>query len=173
MVVALVLDLDELAQNLVAIHALAPLERQQHAVIGFRRAEAVDTRDAGDDDDVTALEQRPRGRQPHAVDLVVDGGLFLDVGVAGRDVGLRLVVVVVADEILHRVLRKEAAELLKELRGERLVMGHDQRGPVHRGHDLGHAEGLARPGNAEQHLVLVPAVQSLDELRDGVDLVAT
>ena len=41
-VVPLVLDFDELAQDLVAVDALAALERQHHAVIGLGRTEAVD-----------------------------------------------------------------------------------------------------------------------------------
>jgi hypothetical protein len=62
-VVALVLDLDELAEDLVAADPLAALERQQHAVVRLRGAEAVDARHARDDDDVAALEERPRRRQ--------------------------------------------------------------------------------------------------------------
>ena len=45
-------------------------------------------------------------------------------------VRLGLVVVEVADEVLDRVLREELAELGVELRGERLVVGEDQRRPV-------------------------------------------
>ena len=41
-VVALVLDLDQLAQDLLAVDALAALERQHHPVVGLGRAEAVD-----------------------------------------------------------------------------------------------------------------------------------
>jgi hypothetical protein len=41
--------------------------------------------------------------------------------VALRDVGLGLVVVVVADEVLDRVVREELAELAVELRRQRLV----------------------------------------------------
>jgi hypothetical protein len=47
----------------------------------------------------------------HPVDLLVDLGFLLDEGVGARDVGLGLVVVVVGDEILHRVLGEEALEL--------------------------------------------------------------
>ena len=126
-VVALVLDLDQLAEDLLAVDALPALERQHHPVVRLRRAEAVDARDAGDDDDVAALEQRARRRQPHAIDLVVDRRFLLDVRVGGRDVGLGLVVVVVADEVLDGVLGKEALELLVELGGQRLVVRHDQR----------------------------------------------
>ena len=130
-VVALVLDLDQLAQDLLAIDPLAALERQHHPVVRLGRAQAVDARHAGDDDDVAALEQRARRRQPHAIDLVVDRRFLLDVRVGGRDVGFGLVVVVVADEVLDRVLGKEPAELLVQLRGQGLVVRHDQRRTVH------------------------------------------
>ena len=171
-VVALVLQLDELAEDLVAVQALAALERQGHPVVGLRCAEAVDARHARHDQDVAPLEQRARRREPHPVDLVVGGGLLLDVRVGGRHVGFRLVVVVVADEVLDGVLREEAAELLIELRGERLVVHHHQRRSVHARHDLGHGERLARPGDAEQHLPGVAAVEARLKLGDGARLVA-
>jgi hypothetical protein len=50
--------------------------------------------------------------------VLVDRAVLLDEQVALRDVGLGLVVVVVADEVLDRVLRKELAELAVELRRE-------------------------------------------------------
>ncbi len=111
-VVALVLDLDELPQDLVARDLLALLERHQQPVIRLRRSQAVDARHAGDDDDVAAFEERSRGRQPKAIDLFVDDRLLLDVGVRGRHEGFRLIVVVVADEELDGVVRKELPELL-------------------------------------------------------------
>jgi hypothetical protein len=58
----------------------------------------------------------------HAVDLVVDDGVLLDVGVARGDVRLGLVVVVVADEVLDGVVGEELLELAVELRRERLVV---------------------------------------------------
>ena len=171
-IVALVLDLDQLAQDLIAVDALPALERQHHAVVGLRRAETVDARHAGDDDDVAPLEQRPRRREPHPVDLVVDRRFLLDVRVGRRNVGFGLVVVVVADEVLDGVLGKEPAELLVELRGEGLVVRHHQRRTVHAGDALRHGERLARPGHAEQDLRLVAAVQPLDELVDRAALIA-
>ena len=41
-----------------------------------------------------------------------------------------------------------------------------------RGNHLRHAVGLARAGDAQQHLVLVAAVQPVDQLGHGLDLVA-
>ena len=171
-VVSLVLDLDELPEHVLPGNPLTARQRQHHAVVRLGRAEAVDARHAGDDDDVAALEERPRGRQAHAVDLVVDRRFLLDVRVARRDVRLGLVVVVVADEVLDGVLGKEALELLVELRGQGLVVRHHQRRPVRARDDLRHRERLARSRDPEQHLVPISAVESLDELRLRARLIA-
>ena len=171
-VVALVLDLDQLPEDLIAVDALPELERQQHAVVRLGRAKAVDAGDAGDDDDVAALEERPGGREAHPVDLVVDRRFLLDVRVGGGHVGFGLVVVVVADEVLDGVLRKEAPELLIQLGGERLVVRHHQRRAVHLRDGLRHRERLAGAGDAQQHLMRVAPVQPFDELGDSANLVA-
>ncbi len=66
---------------------------------------------------ITSLPLRKgrRGGMAQLVDLVVDGGVLLDVGVGGGDVGFGLVVVVVGDKILHRVIREELLELAVKL----------------------------------------------------------
>src|SRR5581483_1000503 len=121
-VVPLVLDLRERAEHLVALDGLAAAERDAEAEVGLGRAEAVDARDRGDDDHVPAREQAPRRAVAQAVEPLVHRRVLLDVDVGRRDVGLRLVVVVVADEVLDRVLGEELAQLLEELRRERLVV---------------------------------------------------
>ena len=55
-----------------------------------------------------------------AVELLVYSKVFFDVFVGRRDVCLRLVVIVVADEILHGILGKELLELGIQLCGESL-----------------------------------------------------
>ena len=127
-VVARVLDVDQLAQHLVAVDRLADLQEHHLLEVVLGRTEAVDAAHAGDDDDVAAQEERGRRRVAQPVDLVVDGRVLLDVEVLRRHVGLGLVVVVVADEVLDRVVGQELAELVAELRRQRLVVGDDQRG---------------------------------------------
>ncbi len=151
---------------------LALFEHQQHAVVGFGRAEAVDAADAGDDHAVAALEQRPRGGEAQLVQLVVDGGFFFDVDVARRDVGFRLIVIVIADEILDGVAGEKGFELVIELRGERLVVRQDQRRAAGLLDQLGHGEGLAGAGDAQQDLMLFAVQQPAEELIDGGGLIA-
>ncbi len=171
-IVAPVLQLDEAAQHLLLRDLGANLEQQGHGGVGLRRAHTIDAGHRGDDDDVAALEQGPRRRVAHAVDLLVDGGFLVDVGVRTGDVGLGLIVVVVGHEVLDRVVGEKLLHLAVELGGEGLVVRHDQRRTLQRLDDVSHGEGLARTGNAEQDVVAVAAAQALEQVIDGLGLVA-
>ena len=116
-------------------------------------ADAVDGTDAGHDDHVAPLQQALGGRQAHLLDVLVDRAVLLDEQVALRHVGLGLVVVVVADEVLDRIAREELAELAVQLGGQRLVGREHDRRPAQPGDHVGHGEGLARAGHAQQGLV--------------------
>jgi hypothetical protein len=103
-----------------------------HPVIGGGVTEAIDRGHRRNDHDVAPLEQRLRGRQPHLLDVLIDRSVLLDVRVGRRHVRLRLVIVVVRNEVLDCVVREEFAHLAVELRRERLVVGQDQRRPLQR-----------------------------------------
>ena len=171
-VVALVLHLDEAPRQPLLVRALALPDRLDEGEVLLGRAEAVDAGDRRYDEHVAARHERARGRVAQLVDLLVDVGLFLDVGVGPRDVRLGLVVVVVGDEVLDRVVGEEVPELLGELRRERLVGGDEQRGLLHALHDLGHGVGLAGAGDALERLVLHAAERAFDEAADRLGLVA-
>ena len=109
---------------------------------------------------------------PEPLDLLVDRGVLLDVGVGLRDVGLGLVVVVVRDEVLHRVVWEQLAQLVGELRRQRLVGQHDEHGPLQ---PLGHPSrggGLAGTGGTHEHDVLDAVVHATLDLGDRSRLVA-
>jgi hypothetical protein len=165
-VVARVLDRDELAQQLVAVDLVALAQDLQVVVVGPRRPEAEDGRDAGHDDHVAAREERRRGRVAQPIDLLVDGRVLLDVEVLGGDVGLGLVVVVVGDEVLDRVVGEEGAELVAQLGGQRLVVGEHERGLLDALDDPRHRHRLARAGGAQQG---DEGLSGADALGDAVD----
>ncbi len=169
---AFVLQRHQVGDQPALVDALAPLQRECHRRIGLDRTDTVDARHRRHDDHVVALEQRARRRVAHAVDLLVDRGFLLDIGVGARHVGLGLVVVVVGDEIFDRVVGKEAPELAIELGRERLVGGENERRALRALDHLRHGEGLARAGDAEQHLGAVVALDALDQLFDRLRLVA-
>ena len=85
--------------------------------------------------------------------MVVHRGIFFNEEVACWNVGLRLIEVVVGNEILHCVFRKEVAHLGIGLRGQRLIGRKDDGRYTLTGNDVGHREGFARPGHAEKRLI--------------------
>jgi hypothetical protein len=106
------------------------------------------------------------------VDLVVDRAVLLDIGVARRDVGLGLVVVVVADEVLDPVVREEVAELVGQLCRQALVGRQHQGRLLHPLDRPRHRGALAGAGDAEQRLEPIAAQDALSQLVDGPRLVA-
>ena len=170
-VVAGVLHGDEFPEQVVAVH-LRPLAERHHAGdVLFRRAEAVDAGDGGHHDHVAAGQQRVGGGVPEPFHFLVDGGVLLDEGVRLGDVGLGLVVVVVGDEVLHRVVRQQFAELVGQLRGEGLVLDHHQGGPLDLLDQPGGGGALAGTRGAQQHHVLFAVLDALGQFGDGRRLV--
>ena len=162
-VVALVLHLHQLAQHVVAVDLVADPEQLHLLLVELRRADPVDAGDRGDYQHVPACKQRRRRRVAEPVDLVVDRGVLLDVEILRRDVGLGLVVVVVADEVLDRVLGEELPELVAELRRQRLVVGDHQARSLHGLDHPRHRERLAGAGGAEQRLEALARAEALGQ----------
>ena len=77
------------------------------------------------------------------VDLVIDRRVLLDVAVSAGNIGLRLVIVVVGNEVFHGVLREEFLEFRAELGGEYFVVSKYKSWLVDLSDDIGHGEGLS------------------------------
>src|SRR5580765_6328092 len=75
-VIALVKNLHQLAENILALDLLAFFQEEQHAVIRFRRSQAINAADRCHNDAIAALKQRPGGGEAQLVQLIVDGSFF-------------------------------------------------------------------------------------------------
>ena len=106
-VVAVVVDGGQVAEEAVAPAEFPSAHHDHIPAVLLRRADGVDAGDAGDDDDISAGEEGLGGGQAEFLDLGVDVGILLDVEVLGRHIGLRLVIVVITDKVLHGVLGEE------------------------------------------------------------------
>ena len=156
-VVARVLDADQPAEQRVPLHLVADPQPDHPADVLLRRTQAVDRRDRRHHDDVAPGQQRIRGGVPEPLDLLVERGVLLDVGVGLRDVRLGLVVVVVGHEVFDGIAREELPQLVGELRRQGLVGLHHQDRPLQPLGQPGHRGGLAGAGRAQQHDVLLAA----------------
>ena len=170
-IVALVLDFDELIEDVVAGNLHLILEQDQHAAVILWRAQTIDTGHAGHDDDITAFLERARRRVAQLVDLVIDRGIFFDVRIGLRDIGLGLVVIVIAHEVFDRIGGKQLFEFGIELGCQRLIGGDHQGWSVDPSDDVGHRKGFAGAGDPEQYLMFAFLLKTLHELSNGVWLV--
>lgn len=171
-VIALILDIDQTADEIVPLDAGIGADGDDHAAVVDGVAQRIDAGDRRHNDDIAPLRQRRRGAVAQLVDLVVDGGVLLNIRVSRWNVGLRLVVIIIGNEIFNGVFGKEFLELRAELGGQRLVVGQHKGRPVDARDDVGHGEGLARTGDAQQRLVMVAAQKPLDQSVDGLRLIA-
>ncbi len=106
-------------------------------------AQAVYTGHAGDNDDIPAFDEGAGSRVAQSINLFIYCGIFFYIGIAVGDVGFRLVIIIVADKILHGVFREKLLEFAAELGGQSLVVGNHQSRPLHVGNDVGNGKGLA------------------------------
>lgn len=105
------------------------------------------------------------------VDLLVDGGVLLDIGIGNGDIGLGLVEIVVRDEVVHRRVREELLELLGELGGERFIVRDDESRFPYLSDRIGHGKGLPRAGDPEERLEAFVLPEPVGEALDSLGLV--
>ena len=129
-----------------------------------RVADAVQAGDGAYDNDVPPAGHKGRCRA-HAqfVYLVVDGEVLFYIGIGYRDVGLRLVIIVVGDEILYGVVREKGLEFAVELRCERFVVAEYQSGPLEALNDVCHSESFAAAGDSKEGYVRNSLTQSVTQ----------
>lgn len=120
-VVAVVLDGNQLADEVVAPNRHARTKRHHLPLVLAGVAHGVDAADRRDDNHVPPLPKRCRRAVAEAVDFLVDGGVLLDVGVRRCDIRFRLIVIIIGNEIFHRTVGEERPELRAELRRQRLL----------------------------------------------------
>ena len=106
-VVAYVMAVHQPVQQLAAIMLLPHTQFDPALFIGRGGADAKYATDGGHYDHIPPLQQGGGGLQPQPVDILVDGRVLLDEGVRDRQVGLRLVIIVITDEKLNGVIGKQ------------------------------------------------------------------
>ena len=171
-IVARILNVHEAGEQLVARHLLPRAQRNAKAEELLGRAQAVNARDGGDDDDIVPLAQRAGRGVAEFIDLVIHREIFFNVGIRLRNVAFGLIVVVIGDEILHAVFGEKGAELAPELRGKRLVVRDDERGTPHVLNDIRHRERFAAARDPDEDLRANPVQNALGEFLDRLRLIA-
>ena len=170
-VVTRVLHRHELAQQLVAVNLLTATQSHHLLNVLLGRAQTINAGHGRNHHHVAASQQGVRRRVAQTLHLLIDGGVLLNKRIGLRHVRLRLVVVVVRDEILHRIIRQQLAQLIRQLRRQSLILHEHQSRTLHRLNQPGCGRGLTGTGSAHQHNVLLTVLHTLGELGDSLRLI--
>ena len=171
-VVAFVLDIDEEPEEMIPVDFVTNVQEDGAIQVGLGVAEPVDAGHGAHNHNIPAGEEAGGGAVAEPFYIVVDGGVFFYVGVGLGDVGLRLVVVVVADEVFDRVIGEELAKLVGELGGQGFIGRHDEGGALDLFDEPGRGGGFAGAGGPEENDVAFAPVDALGEFGNGGGLVA-
>ena len=106
------------------------------------------------------------------IDLIIDRGILLDIGIGRGNIGFRLIIIVIADEVPHIILGKESLELAGQLGCQRLVMGNDECRLLHLLDHLRNRIGLAGSRCAQQHLRFLSVPDACRQVSDCLRLIA-
>jgi len=145
-IVPFILESHQSAPDFGGIQSRSSIDADPHVPVHLGTAQPIDAGNGSHHDHIPPLAQGSSGCQAEPVDLVVDGGILLDIEVLGGDIRFRLIVVVVGNKVLHRILGEELFELPIQLGGESLVVADYQGGKLDLLYDLGHGEGLPGTG---------------------------
>ena len=167
-VVALILNVHQTAQQLFRRHFHPRTQGNHLPLILAGVAHGINAGNGGDNNHVVPLLQGGGGAVAQTVDFQIDGSVLFDVGIGRRNIGFRLVIIVIGNEIFHRAVREKGLELAAQLGGQRFVVGDHQGGPLHLFDDGRHGKGFARTRHPQQHLgghaLLHPSRQGFDGL---------
>ena len=148
-VVALVLQIDQRGEKRLSLHLLPLHKSENHPLIGFSRADAVNAGHRRHDNHIVAFQQRARRRMAHAVELFIHHGFFFDIGVRARDIGFGLIVIVIADEIFDGVIREKRFHFSIQLRRQCFIGRKDQRRALQRLNCMRDGKGFAGSCDAQ------------------------
>ena len=97
--------------------------------------------------------------------------VFFDEKILPGDVGLGLIIIVVADEILDVILREKALKFAIKLRREGFIMRHYECWNSKPLNNICHGKCFTRAGNSEKSLVFVAALKARDDAFDRFFLI--
>ena len=171
-VVSVVLYIRELSEQARSVHLHARPQADELVAIRTRTTQSVYARDRCDYDDIPPLKLSCCSGVSELIYLIINVCVLLYIHVRRRDVGLRLIIVVVRNEILDGVVWEELLELSVKLSRQGFVVRNYQGRFLHSLYDFRHSKSLAGAGHSHQGLCLCSRKYSVRNLFNRLWLIA-
>jgi hypothetical protein len=89
------------------VNLLADFEGDGSLQVFFWHAQTIDAAHRGHHNHIPPFKQGAGSRVPQHIDFIVDRGRFGDVSIGAGNIGFRLVIVVIADEVFDGIIGKQ------------------------------------------------------------------
>ena len=157
----------------IPIQQLTPFDFNHIVIEVGRIPHTINARHGRNNHHILASGEQGRGScQTKLVNLIIDGQVLFYIGIRRWEIGLRLIIVIVRDIILHGIVREKTLELPVKLGSQRLVVTQDECRLVDVLDDIGNGKGLARTGHPQQCLCRYSLDNTFSQLGDSFRLVA-
>ena len=107
-IIAHILVLHQLPQDLIAVDDLTYPQRDHGIVVILRSAQAVNTAYTGHHDHIPAFKKSAGSAMAQFINLVVNGRIFFNISIRLGNIGFRLIIIVIRNKIFHRVVREKS-----------------------------------------------------------------
>ncbi len=74
--------------------------------------------------------------------LFINLGILFNIGIGMGNVGLRLVIVIIAYKVFHRIFREKLFKFTAQLSRQSLIVGNNQSRSINLGNNIGHGIGF-------------------------------
>src|SRR5215471_4215282 len=110
-----------MTQNPVSTPLFSYFQGENYLAIFLWATQTVYARNGCDDKHVASLKQTTSSRETQFLNLFIEHTLFFDICICAWNVGLRLIVVIIRDEVLNCIVWKELLIFAVELGGQSFV----------------------------------------------------
>ena len=97
-IIAVILHFHQSAQDFIPVLLHAGAQGKHHAVVFLRVTQAINTRNAGNNNNILSLHQRRRGGMAQLINFIIDRGILFDIGIRTWYIRLGLIIIIIADE---------------------------------------------------------------------------
>ena len=125
-IIAVILDLDQLFYHIIPVFFHTRPQGNDHVLIINGTSKTIDTGNRSHDHHIPALRKSSSGRMTQLVDLVVNRRVLFNVGISGRNIGFRLIIIVVGNKIFYSVFREKFLHFRIKLGCQCFIMGNDE-----------------------------------------------
>ena len=160
-IIAVILHFHQSAQDFIPVLLHAGAQGKHHAVVFLRVTQAINTRNAGNNNNILSLHQRRRGGMAQLINFIIDRGILFDIGIRTWYIRFGLIIIIIADEILHRIFGEELLQLVIKLCRKGFIMRNDQSRLLDFLNDICHREGFARACYPQQSLEFQALLEAL------------